>query len=345
MATVARVRGALEMRRLCVPSFVVFALWISATTARAESWAGKMFDGLAHDFGTVARGAEVQHDFVITNPYKETVHISSIAKTCGCTTAKVDRDTLKSHEKAHLTVVMDTLKFTEKKSSTITVTFDRPYFAQVKVKVSAYIRRDVVLSPGCASFGPVDHGTKPTREISIAYAGRPDWRIEGVQNDSKFIETELTETRRSSARVDYKLVVALKPEAPVGYFRDRLTILTNDTSSPKLPLVVEGKVESDITVSPGSLSLGTVQAGKKVTRQVVVRGKKPFRILQVNPIGEEKNASFSVQLPGESKPLHLVAVTFEAPDQAGSAHQRFRIETDVEGGETVEFSVNARVAQ
>ena len=55
-------------------------------------------------------------------------------------------------------------------------------------------------------------------------------------------------------------------------------LITNDGRSKKLALRVEGRVRPAIMVSPSSLFMGVLQPGKQVTRQLVVRGKKAFRI-------------------------------------------------------------------
>lgn len=329
------------MHRICL---LLFAIGFVPATAQAQSWAEKMFDATSHNFGTVARGAQTQHVITITNLYKETVHIAGIAKSCGCASATVDRYTLRTYEKARLLVTMHTLKFTDQKTSILTITFDKPFYAQVKVPVSAFIRRDVVLSPGNATFGTVAQGEAPTREIEVKYAGRPDWRIEAVRNTSKHFEAVLAETRRDSGRVSYRIVLQMKPDAPIGYFRDRLALVTNDAATNGLSFLVEGKIEPEVTVNPRTVSFGVVRPGQTITRQIVVRGKKPFTILSVKATGEESSTAFEVKTPKEKKALHLIPITFTAPENPGTLKQSFRIETDLPQVPVLEFSTHAQVA-
>ena len=49
----------------------------------------------------------------------------------------------------------------------------------------------------------------------------------------------------------------------------------------QFPVNVEGLIVSDLTVSPAVLTLGTLQPGQKVTKQIVVKGTKPFKIIEV----------------------------------------------------------------
>jgi hypothetical protein len=54
----------------------------STVSAQAtEPWAAKLFgppENLVHDFGTVPRGAQLHHAFVMTNVYAVPIEITSI---------------------------------------------------------------------------------------------------------------------------------------------------------------------------------------------------------------------------------------------------------------------------
>ena len=52
-------------------------------------WALKMLSETSHDFGVVARGAEVKAKITINNPYEQPVRIGSVTPSCSCTTANM----------------------------------------------------------------------------------------------------------------------------------------------------------------------------------------------------------------------------------------------------------------
>ena len=63
---------------------------VCLASASGQDWAKKMFEGpLSHDFGTVARASKVVHRFKFKKLYKETVHISGVTTSCGCTTPSI----------------------------------------------------------------------------------------------------------------------------------------------------------------------------------------------------------------------------------------------------------------
>ncbi len=133
---------------------------------------------------------------------------------------------------------------------------------------------------------------------------------------------------RAWNRVTYPLRVRLDAHAPVGPVREQLVLVTNDPRSRGIPVLVEGRVLSGVTVSPEQLFLGVVAPGTKVTRHVVVRGKRPFRVTSVTCDGSHLEVG---PAPGEAaKPLHVIPVTFVAREEEGRVVERLRIRTDLD---------------
>ena len=118
----------------------------------------------------------------------------------------------------------NTRSFLGKRGATVTVVFDKPYYAEVQLTVSGHIRGDVVFEPGELNFGDVDQFALAEKHVSVAYAGRSDWHIVDVRSANPHLEVELEETRRRGGRVDYDMLVRLKNDAPAGFFQDQLTV-------------------------------------------------------------------------------------------------------------------------
>lgn len=310
-----------------------------AAVGAAQEWARKMLSANSHDFGPVARGAKVEHHFTITNIYKEDVHIAAVRSSCGCTSARVTQQSLKTFEKSELVAELNTRTFQGDKSATVTVTFDKPFRAEVQVQITGYIRTDVVLEPGSVDLGAVAHGAPVEKQIAISYAGRDDWQITDVKTANPHLSAELVETERGSGRVKYNLLVKLADDAPVGYLREQLILLTNDARATQLPVDVEGKVEAEISVSPAPLFMGILKPGEKKDKVLVVKSKKPFRILAITC--EDK--SFTFKVPEDAKAMHNVPVTFEAGTEPGKLSQKVRIETDLGDSDVPEVLVYAQV--
>jgi len=304
-------------------------------------WAEKMFAELDHDFGVVARGSDTRHRIEITNIYKEEVHIGQITTTCGCTAVRPSKNVLASNEKAYIEITMDTRKFVNQKHSSVKVLLDKPLYGEVWIPIKAYIRNDVVLNPGGAEFGAVARGNTTERRLEISYAGRPDWKVREVVSKNPHLDVQLQETSRANNRVKYDLVVRLKPGAPTGDFRDQLTLLTDDDGNPQIPVLVEGRVEEDFQVTADLVDFGTLAPGGKATRNVVIKGRRPFRVLQV---GCEKLAGgVEARLPATDKQVQIVPVSLTAPTGEGSHTEQLQFQIEGES-EPVSCKIFFKVA-
>ena len=309
----------------------------------AQDWAEKMFNQVEHNFGTVARGADTVHRFEITNLYKQPMTITAVRSTCGCTSPTIENPTIKTHEKAYIVAKFNTRTFTGFHGATLTVSFGAPYWAEVQVRVHGNIRGDVVFSPGAVQFGQVDEGAPAERTLTVNYAGRESWRIVDITNDNDHFEVELKELSRGIGKVSYNLVVRLKQNVPIGYVKDQLTVVTNDprSESQRIPLFVEGRVIPEISVTPETLVLGDVALGGAVTRKVVVRGKNPFRIVDVD-CGDD---CFTFETQDATKTIHLVGITFRPQEQSGTVRVPVRILTDRGTGRGAQLMISAQVLE
>ncbi|MFV1964425.1 MAG: DUF1573 domain-containing protein [Pirellulaceae bacterium] len=328
------------MTRSTVLAFLL--LLIGASPAAAQPWAAKMFKETTHDFGAVARGSKAEYRFEFENIYVEDAHVARVYSSCGCTDPSVTKSTIKTWEKSEIVCKFNTRSFLGRKGATVTVVFDKPYYAEVQLVVNGYIRSDVVLNPGAVNFGDVRQSSTAEKSIQLHYAGRSDWRIIDVRSASDHFEVELTETQRSGGRVDYEMLVRLLPDAPAGYFQDQLTIISDDSLRQAIPLAINGHVVSPLTVSPASLFLGILDPGESVTKPLVVRGTEPFRVLKVYCA----DGGFKFAKPeNEEKTLHVVQVTFTAGDSPGKVAQTIEIETDLGSGVVTKSLATATVRE
>jgi hypothetical protein len=135
------------------------------------------------------------------------------------------------------------------------------------------------------------------------------------------------------------MLVHLVENAPSGYFQDQLIIITDDARSQSIPVRVQGSVVSPLTVSPASLLLGNLEPGQAVKKQLIVRAKRPFRILGITC----EDDCFTFEPPSdESKQLQFIQVTFTA-NAEGEVSQRITIQTDLANGAVASCMATATV--
>jgi hypothetical protein len=320
---------------------IAYALSLSvvwAAPALAQDWATKMFETTNHDFGSVARGAKAQFQFVLSNIYVEPVHIVDAQPSCHCTIVTIDNPTLKTYEKGAIVATLNTNAFQGQRGATITVTFDKPFYAQATLSVQGFIRTDVVFEPGSVDLGALEQGTQGDQKVSMYYSGwQADWKVLGVNSPNPSVTARAVETARQGNQVWYDVFVHLDKGAPAGYLRDHVMLTTNDQGNAQIPLLVEGRVLPGVVVTPSPLILGQVRSGQQVTTQVIVKGSKPFRILGIT--ANDESLKFSREKDEAAKTIHFVPVTFTAGNDQGNVAKAFRIQTDIGSPEVSAYAV------
>jgi hypothetical protein len=310
-------------------AFSIATLALIAPAAAPESgWVETVFPERAFDFGTVARGSKVRHTFRVVNTTNQEIHIANWRTKCGCTEVRVGSREIPPGTQTTIEAVIDTTKFQGYKASGLTLVLDKPVFMEVDLNLTCFIRSDVTLNPGLVDFGVVPRHAKPTATLMLHYAGgQPTWGVTKMQTVSRFVSAKLRELSRTpDGQVQYELTATLDPETPSGFFKDEITLFTNDSGSPKIPISVVANVQAAVTVSPSILNLGRVRPGNVVKKTVLVRAARPFKVTEVKPSKPELSPS---AVPDEAKPVHNLTLTFQAPNRPGPYNAVVEVATDL----------------
>ncbi|MCI0460596.1 MAG: DUF1573 domain-containing protein [Gemmataceae bacterium] len=333
--------------RITLVALIVLALGTGRTSAQSAAWADKLFAGkTTHDFGTVARGAQLHHSFTIKNIYSVPLEITNIRTTCSCLTATPSTYTLKPQETAQLHILMDGRRFSGQKSINVYLTVGPEYVSTATLRISANARPDVVLNPGQFNFGVVRQGQTPTQTLDVEYAGSVEWAItQVVKNPSAPYDVTVEQLYRQPARsgqparVGYRLGVTLKRDVPAGPLHHELVLRTNEPGGSQfLTVLVEGNVQATLSVAPSVINLGSVKAGTLTVQKVQVRAPRPFRILAVEGVGD----GIEAVLPAGASQNHVVELRCQ-PGRVGDLRRQFTIRTDLDQGATASVNLEAKV--
>src|SRR5262249_22318294 len=144
------------------------------------------------------------------------------------------------------------------------------------------IRGDLLVQPESVDLGTLDQGQEVERKLTVTHTGSSDWKINDVRSVNTNYEVEVKNGAHNGGQVSYDLLVHLKKEAPPGYVKDQLILVTNDPRVTQFPIEVDGLVKAELSASPQSVSFGVVEAGKAAKSQaIVVRGRRSFKITGV----------------------------------------------------------------
>jgi hypothetical protein len=326
---------------LCLRAAALAAVVVTAGSGpvAAQEWARKMFTATSHNFGTVAKGSKTEYRFVFRNIYEEDLHVVGVRTSCGCTSPTVTKRDLKTHETAEVIASFNTRTFQGQHGATLTVTFDKPDYAEVQLRVAGNIRGDVTFDPPFVDLGTVDLGKGAERQVRVTRLGSAPWEIKDVRSANSNFEVSLSRPTREGGRTIYDLTTRLKPGTPAGYVKGQLILVTNDPRATQIPMDVEGRVVAEVTVSPQLLALGAVPAGETVTKNVVIRANREFKITGVFC----SDGCLTCEPKTTAARVHILPVTFQAGDAVGKVERELRIATDLGEGAVPVVTVQAQV--
>jgi hypothetical protein len=258
------------------------------------------------------------------------MHIQSVRASCGCTTPIIETNYINPGQTGAIRARYNTDTFRGEKGATLTVVIDQPFYSEVRLRVDGYIRSDMVFHPGAIEFGKLNQGEAVSKSTKVYYAGRDDWQITDVQSNRPWLMPAVTEIARGGGRVSYELAVAVREDAPTGFFQDELVLMTNDRTMPRVPLRVSGQVDSALTISPQAIALGGLKPGQSVTQKMILLGQQPFTIAAITAVGWDiKFAPTDV-----AKKTHILYPQF-TPTGSDSGPRKSTIVITTAGSESV----------
>ena len=319
----------ITMRKLAYIFSLAFILGCLGTAETiAQDWANQMFSELDHDFGIVAKGARPVHTFNITNNYEETIRILGVTTSCGCTTPTLSKNEIASRETIQLNCQFNSDVGPGDKQATIRVRFAEPFVAEVQIAIKGVIRNDVMMQPGQLDFGSFAPGNSPQLTTSITQFGNQNWKIRDVRSVYSHIGVGIAERYRGRDKVIYDLTANIKESAPSERLQGELMLVVNDgRADSQLTIPFTGKVTSALSVNPSLLTLTEVTSGEEISRRVILKGDKPFRLVDVTC----DNLDFVVRADGKTKKVHFVEIVY-APKEAGSFETDLTFVTDLNDG-------------
>jgi hypothetical protein len=313
-------------------------------SAQAASWTDSLFPESRHDFGMVPRGVKVKHDFLMSNRLAEPITILGLRPSCGCTSGRASASAVAPGQSAVIEAEMDTRNFVGPKSTVLFVTLVTAggREAEVRLGVSCHILSDIVTNPGSINFGTVVRGQSPARVLTIDRVNGAGWRFERMMSASRSIDAQLVEKSRSASAVSYALSVTLKPDAPAGLLRDEIRLISNDSETPSIPIMVTAMIRGDLSAAPSVLSLGQIHSSAGAQGRFIVRASRPFAIRSIEGAGDGFSTS-----PPDSTPqaVHVVTVAYKPEEgtSRGDIRRVFRVHTDLPGEDALDLTTTLHV--
>ncbi|MFI5455878.1 MAG: DUF1573 domain-containing protein [Isosphaerales bacterium] len=327
--------------------FLALAYFAGSRAVAAQSvgsdWKTTVFPERAHDFGNVARGSQVRHAFPVINRTNTEIRIATWRPKCGCTEVRVGSRVIPPGTQTTVEATIDTTKFQGPKASGLTLVLDRPVFDEIDLSMTCFIRGDITLEPGHIDFGTVrPTGELPSAALTLTYAGgRNGWEIADMKTQSALVRAVAKEQDRSAGgQVQWRITATLQPGLSHGFFKDEITLITNDSPRQTIPISVVANIQGALSVTPSIINFGQVRPGQSVSKVVRVRSSSPFTITK---LAASRTDLQTVEQTTGSGPDHTLNITFQAPATAGPFHAVVKIDSDLKDEPTAQIKAFATI--
>ncbi len=225
-------------------------------------------------------------------------------------------------------------------TGTLTVQSDAgstPVVVSLSGTVTTSNQAKITLSPATINFGSVSIGTKGSSNLSIGNSGAADLVVSVIAvNGAEFALSGIATPRTISAGQSVPATVTFTPTA-AGSASGSITLTSNDPSDPVVTVALNASgsttQQGELTVTPTSLSFGSVATGSNTTQTIALTnsGNAPVHISSVVLAGKEFSVT-GLTTPATLSPSGSATLSVKfAPTTAGSATGTIKVSSDAPG--------------
>lgn len=197
------------------------------------------------DFGSIPIGSVVKYDFVFKNTGSDTLEITKVKPTCGCTTAPLSSNRIAPGETAEISASLDTkkLKGTVKKS--ILIDCNDPISPYLKISFKARINDTLATiqsNPPVADFGSFSGNSGEKLRLDIANRGPDQMNLVTLAGPPADILNASFKNKSLAASNSTILELELKTDLDPGPFVSSLTLQAEGMTDSRITIPIKGTV-------------------------------------------------------------------------------------------------------
>lgn len=276
------------------------------------------FPEMEYSFGTVKSGEKVRYDFEVANLGNQTLEITEVRPSCGCTTAGTWTRSIAPKGTGIIPIQLDTGRFKGNLTKTIHVKSNDPKQKQVTLKIKGTIWEPVLISSRTVVFpSSADPSVSASKSIKIINQVDQPFEITNLQVHAKTFSAKLEPVVEGK---EYDLVITTVPPLKEGLNRATITMRTSNLEVPSISINTFASVLPAVQVIPQKIVLPKAKLETQVKRYVTVinRREGDFVVSDLETTVEGVNVSATEVQKGKRVTISLVFPKgFEMP-QSGT---------------------------
>jgi hypothetical protein len=221
-------------------TFILFSIFDVAMTQPILTFP----HGTTYDWGIVKpKDNPLNAEIVIGNSGTDTLIITKVQPTCGCTNAPLLKDKLAPGETTSMMVTLSILNYDGPIHKIIKIFSNDPNQSTAEINLNANIKRDIFVTPSAfLSFTDTKVGETSKQMLVINNNSDKDIKIKVGSVSPQSLQLKIREGQIIKKGGTYPLEVSITPNE-AGILKGKILLLTNNSDFPEIPIFVFGDIK------------------------------------------------------------------------------------------------------
>ncbi len=293
------------------------------------------------DLGGIPEGESKWAMFKVTNNSAASIKITKLTSSCGCTSAKIDADTIPPGESAMLKAEMSNHGRVGKFGARVTMNWSDEA-GNIAETLSATTEAEAyqlaIIKPGNLDLGTIAMDSdEVTAQIRILNGNSPTrWsRLEAQSDSPNLSAATIPDSENGSTAVMVKFD---RRNLPQGRFRDSVILRFLDEAGNTVgehPLPIQALIDGPIEIKPTSLYFGIVKGNSPIDGELSIRSRDGSAVEVTGIDSSELAKSLSFGDVVRTSGLVRLPYSFKAPSVEGNVSATIQVTVRCEEGVSV----------
>ncbi|MCD6161909.1 MAG: DUF1573 domain-containing protein [candidate division Zixibacteria bacterium] len=233
---------------ICLITTASYGQPINPSIRLSKSNARIVFEQTIFNFGSITKGSNVTHNYWFSNTGTDTLIISKIKPTCGCTSTRLSDIDVAPGERSSIDIVFYSGKYNGKITKSIKLETNDPVNPYIELRFKAIINNPSQLlefSPLQIDFETVPRGTE--KQVIVSLTNMADEKVKivmPVKPSDAFIKTSLKKSKLKPGDTTELTLTLLKNLEP-GKFLTSISIEMEEKPNSRITIPISGNIDDD----------------------------------------------------------------------------------------------------
>jgi hypothetical protein len=258
-----------------------------------------------YEFGKIKSGDPVKYTYYFTNSGTETLEISRVQPSCGCTTAGEFTKKVEPGQSGSIPIQFNSGNFNGNVFKTITVSSNAKNQPTTVLQLKGAIWKAVEFSPAYSVLSIPPDAPVGTSVVHITNNLEEPLNLFEPHSSNPAFSAEL---KTNQVGKGFELTISAKRPLNTGTLNGQITLKTTSTNTPVVTVPFWANVQSAVMVYPPQITLPPAPLTNKVTPSITIQNNSTNKLsvsdAEVNVPGVE--LQFKEMQPGKVFSAQLV---------------------------------------